>query len=154
MVVQAWLVALFQRGATASEWKKFSNEIEVKVKLAGIGIRTVVGRAVIDEPSGLENLGERLIGDADDRIALAVLQRDIVSGRVLLDQVVFQHQCLILISGYDVLDAGDFRNQGSRFGAPVGKEVAGNPLAQVLGLAHIDDGLLAVPHQVDAAAMR
>ena len=52
------------------------------------------------------------------------------------------------------LDIGDLSHQGAGLDAvDVGAKVGGEPLFQILGLAHVDHGATAVIHAVDATLM-
>ena len=79
--------------------------------------------------------------DFDVRVALVVLEADVVVRAVLLDQVHLEDQRFQLGSDDDPLDVGDAADQ--LIDAPVvvgaGVEVRAHAVAQVDRLAHIDD---------------
>ena len=72
-------------------------------------------------------------------VRFIVLQHDVVTRLVLLDQRIFQQQRVQLGFYNDVLDVGDFAHEHHRLAILVLilVEIAGNPVLQVLGLAHV-----------------
>ncbi len=96
--------------------------------------------------------GKLLAGvEAEGDVGLVVPQVDVVAGAVLFDQGVFEDERFLLGVGDDRLDLANPVHQEADVGTavPAGDEVGAQPLAQVLGLAHVEDGLPLPFHQVD-----
>ena len=96
-----------------------------------------------------------LPADADEGIALVVLQQDIVFGLVFFDQRVFQQQSVQLGGGKNrlkMVDVGDHPPGLHRVRRQIGKILA-HPAAQAFGLAHIDHCPRPVVHQIDAGQL-
>ena len=109
---------------------------------------------------GLVGQGEPGVGlshrQADVGVALVVLEEDVVPGLVPLDEGALQHQGLELAVGDDDVEVVDLAHHGPGLlgvGGQVG-EVLGDPVLQGLGLAHIDDLVFGVLHDVDARLQR
>ena len=101
---------------------------------------------------------ERLIeGDGDEGVGLVVAQADVEAGPVLLDEALLRQQGLGLARDDEELDLLDARDH---LGVPRGAlglglgEVGGDPLADGLGLAHVEDPALPVQEQVDPRLVR
>ena len=93
---------------------------------------------------------------ADVRVALVILQKDVVMRLVAFNEGVFQHQGLELAVGHDhikVVDGGDHGPGLLGVGGQVGK-ILRDPVFQGLGLAHVDDLVVLVLHDVDAWLQR
>ena len=118
--------------------------------LAGVGPE--VGGAVLDDAAGDEDAGEALILDANIGIAFIVAQHYIVARQILLDQGVFQQQGVGLRFHHRKLQAaGVLDHHAGLVGTvPAVAEIGGHAAAQVLGLAHVEDGVLLVDKAVDA----
>ncbi len=89
---------------------------------------------------------------ADVGVALVVFEEDVVMGLVALDEGALQHQGLELRVGDDhveVVDLGDHGPGLLRVGGQVG-EILAHPVLQGLGLAHVDDLVLDVLHDIHA----
>ena len=114
-------------------------------------LRPVVGPLVDHGKPGIGPPGE-----ADEGIALVVLEQDIIAGHVPLDEGVLQHQGLELAGdedGIKVVDLGDHLPRLSGVGGAVLKVLA-DPVFQPLRLAHIDDLPGFVHHQIDPRQKR
>ena len=91
-------------------------------------------------------------GHGQVRVGLIVAEGDIKARRVLLDPGVLQVQGLHLAGHHGPLDAGGGVHHRVGFGSQrLGRgEVAIEAVAQVLGLAHVDDAPVGVTEPVDA----
>ena len=68
-------------------------------------IGAVVGRAVLAQAAGDEDLGEAVgEGELDVGVGLVVAQQDVEARLALLDEVVFERQGLVLVGDEDVVD--------------------------------------------------
>ena len=93
---------------------------------------------------------------ADVGVALVILQQDVVPGLVPLDEGILQHQGLKLRVGHDDVKVVDLAHHGTglfRVGGQVSKILA-HPVFQRLGLAHIDDRIFGVLHDIHARLQR
>ena len=88
-------------------------------------------------------------GQIDVRIALVVAQQDVVARLQGLDEVALQQQGLALGAGDRDLDVGDLSHHGLEAHVQRPGEIAPDPAAQVLGLAHVQDLALGILHPVD-----
>lgn len=93
------------------------------------------------------------MGYADHRIALSILEHDVVVRRIFLDEIVLKQEGLVLVACDDMVDPVDLGYQGLGLGILVGKKVAVDPSMKVLCLSYIDDCEALVPHQVAAWVM-
>ena len=154
MVIQTWRFPLLQHSGAVAKRIVVLHHLQICIQPHPIGIGTIVNRPVLYYATCLEHPGERFLGDAYHRIALAVLEQDVVMGVVLLYEVILKDQGLILIAGYDVINRVDLLNKGRCLGIAVGKEIRSDAAAQVLGLADIDNGTFPVLHQIAARILR
>ena len=93
-------------------------------------------------------------GDDDPGVGFVVPQQHVVTGLVLLDEIVLEDQRLGLGVGDGDLDIGDLAHQGAGLDAvDVSPKIGSEPLFQILGLAHVDHGATAVIHAVNATLM-
>ena len=70
-------------------------------------------------------------------------------GLVLLDEGVFQHQRLKLAAGDDDVEVRHLLHHGGHLGQMLPVEIAADPVLELLGLAHIDDLIVLVQHDID-----
>ena len=83
-------------------------------------------------------------------IPLVILQQNIVFGGIPLDQAAFQHQGLKLRSCHDHVEVMYMADHDPGFGA-VGcgvLEILADAVFQLLGLAHVDDLVIFVSHDI------
>ena len=112
--------------------------------------RAEIEGAVLLHLAGDEHLREGVLpGQLHVRVALVVPQQDVVRRPVLLDEVVLQDQGLQLRGADHELQVPDPRHQPPGLGVQLlGVEVALHPVAQHLGLAHVEQRARLVPVQV------
>ena len=119
-------------------------------------VRPQIGRAVpFDAPHQLYTRKILLEIDAHIGKVLIVLEQDVVVGQVLLDEVAFQGQRLVLaanLNGVKGLHMRDHRQHLGGVGAAVLK-VLPHTILERHGLAHIDDRARRIVHQVHAGAV-
>src|SRR5690606_25539442 len=93
--------------------------------------------------------------DADVGVGLVVAEADVEARPVALDEVLLGEQRLRLRLGRDELDVVDQGDHLGRAAVPARvAEVGGDPLADRLRLADVDDPPLGVAEQVDARSVR
>ena len=109
---------------------------------------------LVDTP-GNENPRELVPRHANPRIGLGILQKDVVPGLVLLDEVVLQQEGIRFGVHDGILRIGDLRHQDARLRRePLGRhEILRHPLVQVLRLPHINHIPLGVIIPIDAGGM-
>ena len=94
------------------------------------------------------------------RIRLVVFKFVIEIWLVLLDERAFQNECFGFVVGDDEFDDGDLVYQLfgldaiTEFAAPAGLEIRTHPVAQILGLADIDDLSFGVLMQIHSRRAR
>ena len=85
------------------------------------------------------------------RIALVVLEKDVVLGHIPLDQGAFQHQSLKFRGGYDHIKVVDFAHHHSGLWGVGGGvlKILAHPVFQLLGLADINNLVGLIAHDID-----
>ena len=94
--------------------------------------------------------------DAQIRIALVILEQDVVLRHVALDERAFEHQRLKFRSGnndVEMVDLGDHAPCLWRMGRGILKILA-DTVFELLGLADVDDRAGLVLHDIDARLQR
>ena len=133
--------------------KDLTHETQRAPHGSGIGVRTEVPRSVLLDDSG--HVGSReFLGEShlDERVALVVLELDVVPGTVFLDQVGFEYEGLRLGSRNDVVKRGETRSQDLYLpvrGLPLAR-VCSQPAAQIEGLANVDYPPAGALQKIDA----
>ncbi|MNC41993.1 hypothetical protein D3C75_907880 [compost metagenome] len=94
------------------------------------------------------------MGDFDVRKGLVVLQKHIIAGMVLFDQVALEYQGFHIAFGDDIFEIGNFAYQLLRLDVMAAGKIRPHPVLQHLSLAHIDDGAFTVLHQITAGFVR
>ena len=116
-----------------------------------------VPRPVLRRPVGQGEAGVGLLHrQADVGVALVVLEQDVVVGLVALDEGVLQNQRLKLRVGHNHVEVVNLAHHGPgllRVGGQV-CEVLAHPVLQRLGLAHVDDLVFGVLHDIHARLQR
>ena len=137
--------------ATA-DLKQSPDQPEGAPQGANIGVGSEVPGAANVTAPGDQYPGERFRqGDGDGGVALVVLEADVESRLVFLDEVVFEEERLCFALDHDGVDIGDVLPQEEVLGGVVaGGEVTLGPRAQALGLTHIDDRILKILPQIHA----
>lgn len=118
-------------------------------------VRTEVTGAVLYHPTGQKHPRERLASHAYPRIGLGILEKYIVAGLILLDEVVLKQEGIRFTVNYGVTRIRNLADQHPGLGVePVGRDkVLRNSLVQVLRLTHIYDISLGVIIPVDSGGM-
>ena len=91
-----------------------------------------------------------LDGHLDIGVGLVIPEHGVVLGHMLLDEVVLQHQGLQLRIRHDVFETGDLPDHLVDLGAAAHDlaEVGPDPVVEVDGFSHVDDGVLIVVHDI------
>ena len=141
--------------AAAGQQKGLTQQADGHIGGAPAAVGAEIQRAVLLPAAGQRQAGKLLPADPDKGIALVILQQDVVLGLVFFDQGVFQQQGVQLGVGENGLKMVDIGHhppglQGVR--SQIGKILA-HPVAERLGLAHIDDCAVAVVHEINAGQL-
>src|SRR5215204_7124677 len=131
--------------------------VERRVDAASAGERSEVAVARVVGGAGRENPWVLVSGrDHYVWVALVVLERGVEARPVAFDQVRLEHQRLGLAARDDEVYLPDAFPELSYLRASVSRavEVAGNPAAHVLGLAHVNNRIFSVFEDVDAGRGR
>ncbi|MCG3162075.1 MAG: hypothetical protein JMDDDDMK_03304 [Acidobacteria bacterium] len=110
-------------------------------------VGAVISRAVFFDFARLENAREVFVDrELQVRVGLVILEHHVVARLVQLDQVRFQDQGFGFGVGDDELEIRDARDKFLRFGVHRARtlKILAHAVAQVLGLADIDDLALRV----------
>ena len=142
------MFALSDGAAALTQREELFDDLEVPVDLVDVRVRAEVGAAVLDDVPRAEDAWPLLVRDSDDGVGLPVLQVDVVAGAVLLDEIVLEQERLVLASTDDVVDRIDLLHQHRGLHVFVAVEVRADAVAQVLRLADVEDGVVAVAHDV------
>jgi hypothetical protein len=153
VVVHAGLLTLAHDGAAAQR-EELPDEVEVDVHGLRAREGAEVQAAVPDYPAGAEDAGEFLVGDPYARVGLAVLEVDVVLGRVPLDEGVLEEEGLVFARREDPFDGLDPRDQVPGLHVLPSGEIGGKAVAQDLGLADVDDLAVGSAHYIDARRFR
>lgn len=118
-----------------------------------------VARAVLlAYPGELEARQAFPLGNFQEGIALVVLELDVVMGPVLLDELAFQQEGLVIVAGFKIVKGGDGVDEcaglvvGQR-GSGRGK-VARQAAVKVLRLSYVNGIALGILHNVDSGFVR
>ena len=128
--------------------KEAVDEMDQPVRQITREVRTEVRAAVLDQAAGDVDAGIFLGGHLDVGVGLVIAEQDVEAGLVLLDEVVFKGQRLLLVIDQDVIDVAGFGDERSGFGIgqTVDRKVTANAVAQVLRLADVDGRDLLDPY--------
>ncbi|MBS1163655.1 MAG: hypothetical protein H6R03_1551 [Burkholderiaceae bacterium] len=120
----------------------------------GVRIGAEVPRAAVRRAAEVGDARKRVRGELQVRVGLVVAEQDVVARRQLLDEVVLEQQRLGLRAGHRRVDGGDALEQvgGARPDPLV--EVGADALAQVAGLADVQDLARRIEHPVHAGQLR
>ena len=116
-------------------------------------IRPVIPGFVLLHPSCKQHPGIGFLHrHFNKRITLVILEHGVVFGTVLFDQVALQHQRLQLGIRDDILKPGNLGHHPLNLGAlvPAGLKILPHPVFQADGLAHVNDGIRCIVHNIDA----
>ena len=152
--IEAGPLVLTGDGPAAGEVGKDAPQgVERLLYRPGGGKGAIVAGAIPLHAAHDEDPGKVFLpGDLDVRIALVVLEPDVVLGLVALDEVALEDQGLQFGGGDDKVDVVDAGHQALDLGALAGRgvKVGAHPGAQVDRLADVEDRALGVLHQIDA----
>ena len=130
------------------------NHLDVCIKPCEIWVRSEVLRTILYDTPCLEYMGKILIGDADDRIALPILKKDVVMRSVLLYEIVLENKRFIFIASDYEFDIIDLLDKSGGLCIAVRKEVRRDTALEILRLAYIYDSSFLVLHQIAAGVIR
>ena len=122
--------------------------------MADVGKRPKVLTAIFYHAAGFEHPRELLFGQADQRIGLTVLQKDVKPWPMLLDEVIFQEQGFILVVGNYKLDGVDAPHQQLGLHIPSAHKVGFYAIDKAFGFSNVDNRPLGISHEVDPALSR
>ena len=86
-----------------------------------------------------------------DRVGFAVFKADVVPRVMLLDEVVFQKECLIFVSRGNIFNGSGPADEEPGFNVLVSAEIGCEPVLQILGFSDIDYCSAFVAPHVDSA---
>ena len=131
------------------------EELQQRLGVHHRAVGAEIARAVAHEAAGKEHLRELVRRDADPGIGLGVLEEYVVSGLVLLYEVVLEQEGIGLAVYDRILQVSDLRHQDAGLDIePLGRnEVLGHTLVEVLCLTHIYHISLGVIIPVDPGGM-
>ena len=92
--------------------------------------------------------------EADKRIALVVLEQDVVMGFVPLDERIFQYQSFKLAACDNDVEVPHLIHHGGNLGKMFSMEITRDTVLELFGFADIDNLALLVEHDVHARQQR
>ena len=139
--------------ATGADALAAQETFESAADPSHLGVGPEIARPILMQPAGEVDAG-KVFGhcDANAGVLLVVAQMQVEAGLMLLDEVGFEDQRLGLGTDHQRLDGNRLARElaGSDRGALCPREIGAHPMAQRLGLAHIQDLALRAPQQIDA----
>ena len=141
-------------------WKLFAatgqlqsqpNGLHDAVGYGSAAVGTEIFRPVIGNPADQLNFRVNILHiQPQIGVALVILEKNIIFGGIPLDQAAFQHQRLELGSCHDHIEMVDVADHNPGLGAVGGGvlEILADAVFQFFGLAHIDDFILFIAHDI------
>jgi hypothetical protein len=129
------------------------NELDYAISQIAGEVRPIISRAVFAQAARHENLGEAVgQGELDVGVGLVVAQQNVEARLALLDEIVFERECFVLVGDEDGLNIDGLAHQRAGFcvGLRGFQQIGAHARAQVVGLAHIDDLALGVLVEIHA----
>ncbi len=153
LVVQAGPRALVEFAVLAlAQLEGLVDDLECFPRGLGRCVRAEIAGPVLQNLAADGQVGKRVADvETQDRIAFVILEDHVVARTMALDQVGFEQQRLLFGSGDDGFEIGNAGHQRAGLGVGlVGAcKIAGQPLFQVFGLAHIDCPSAVILHQIN-----
>jgi len=91
----------------APDRKNRADQVENEPELRGFGVGAEIERTIAPDLAGEKNSRKTLVGDDQPRVALVVLEVDVVAWLQLLDKVVFEDQRFDFRAGDDDVQVSD-----------------------------------------------
>jgi len=157
LVQQARARAAFVNAVRAgAQEKRFLQRVQCAVDGAGGSERAVIGTRALLRAAMFQNLRRLVVfSDENERKRFVVAQDDVVTRLELLDQIRFKQQRLCLRRGDDKFHGAGFGNHPSNaVGMAAPLRVGGDPIFEILRLAHIENVVFAANHAVNAGPGR
>ena len=134
------------------DFQHFLQQVQGGAHRARTGVRAkILAFATLGTAVQTQSGPAILAAEINIGIGFIVFQADVIWRPVLFDQVVLQQQRIHLGSGHRDFNVTDAIDQGHGLRCePACPEVAGHPVLQVLGLAHVQQLTVPVEHLVDA----
>src|SRR5439155_6970980 len=155
--VEADLALLEYLVRAGAEREQLPDRLDRRAQGEGRRVRAEVQSAVVLHATRVvdprKRLGHR---ELEVEVVLVVLQPDVETRPVVLDEAVLEHQRLDLVGGGDELEVGRPAHElrhARRLGVS-SREVLPQPVPQAQRLADVDDLRLGVAKQVNARALR
>ena len=161
MIVETDLVfstvnPLFCDWKTTGSWPvQGFDDVKHSIHRADVGIGSKVRTGFLVDGTSLEDARIELVGDADARISLAVLQKNVVFGIVLLDKRILQKQRVFFCVHYRIADVVYLAHKYLSL-EPINfsVEIRRYPSFQVLRFTHIYNGMCVVVELIAARLFR
>ena len=116
------------------------NQVQYRVNGVAEAVRPIILSRLFIDRSRFEDSRIRFFGDAYTRIAFSVFEQYVVMRLVLLDEVVFQQECVLFALYNHITYICYMSNQLAGLGRlMVFIEIAVNPPVQVLRFPYIDN---------------
>ncbi len=135
-------------GSAFSQRVQSFYQIQIPFQMLDIWEWSVIGASIVDDLPRTEDPRVFFSGNPDDRIGFSVFQVDVVPGTMVLDEVVFKQQRLVLVGREDIVDGNHSGHEHPGLDRQVFGKIRAQTGTQVLGLADIDDVTRGVFHDV------
>jgi hypothetical protein len=128
------------------------DEVHQPMREIAREIRAVISRPVLAQPPRHVYPRITLRRQLDVGISFVVAQQNVVARFPLLDQIVLERQCFLLVVDMDVIDFARFADQrsGLRIGQAIVIEITAHTCAQIFGFADIQYGSVGVLVEINA----
>ena len=148
--------AILARGATGADRQDLRDRVERAADGTRVAEGAEIGRAIVDAAAGAADARPGVVQfDLDVGVLLVAPPLDVIARGVAADQLRFEDQRLQFGADDDRLDPRDRLQQPRFLRLPERLRVVGaDPVAEVLGLADVDDRVPGVAHQVAAGEVR
>lgn len=117
------------------------DEVDEAVGEVAGEVGSEVGGTILFEAAGDVDAGEAFGGEFDVGIGFVVAEENVVTGLVLLDQVVFKREGLFVVVAEDVVEVAGLRDEGAGlgFGEAVFVEVGADAGAKRTRFSYVDN---------------
>ena len=161
MVFKAYTYLFFLDGIgrkwyiTGSYRIEFMDKLQHQINGISKTVGTVILAVFLVDRSCFEDPGVGFTRDTDGRIGFPVLEQDVIMRLILLDEVVFQQECILLTIYHHVPYISDMGHKLAGFGRlMILVEIAIHPSVQVLCLTDIDNLSLFIEVLVHTGTLR
>ena len=124
---------------------EFLDQMKYPSHATHMGVWAIISTPFLVDRTGFEDAREGLVGDTDGRVGLTVFQQDIITRIVLLDERVFEQQCILFRIHHRIADIVNLTDENLRLETIHFRvEVRRDSRFEILRLTHIDNVMILV----------